>query len=335
MSQEDIDYAKRKSLWGEYGDAEMDRGDPSDPDYWSEERVANRERWRKGVQLLQDNVGNELTRAAGESGADADSTLTKLGFRNQKDYGKHIWGQFSNEGLYSTQGAAVDPNLDYDWARGVKTYRPGTENAGQSIPINATEKAEYAKAQQYRAAGLKGYGQMANAHLFQNVMSPGQFAVGPNGIRYNIRPDGTVEYKDQYGRPASPPPNFDPHSYYAEHGQYGKGPTPEIGGETGGPPPPPPGSYLPDVPGSQGSSGGPVQNYNQMWSGLATGQPAMPASGFSPAPTQASTRAAGVQAEAIDAASPYKQLTKQKSYGTGSWGATTPGGSNAGLKTGY
>lgn len=197
---EQSDYDKRNSLWGEYGDAYLDRGDESDPEYWSPERVANRERWRKGANLLEDNVAKAVTQDASDTGADSDTALNRLGFTNQKDHGKYIFGHFGNNGLYATEGAAVDPNLIYNWQTGMKTWKPGTDNAGQSIPINANERAEYQKAQQYRSAGLQGYGQQQQATNFQKAVGYGQFGKDAKGNFYNQANNGQWEIRDQYGR---------------------------------------------------------------------------------------------------------------------------------------
>lgn len=172
---EDSDFKKRNALWGEYADAWQDRADPeTDPEYWSPERVANRERWRKGSNLLQDNVARQ-TEMDARAGLTGDQSLNRMGFHDQKDRGKYIFGQFGNEGLYAREGAAVDPNLNYDWATGRATWKAGTDNAGKSRAINANERAEYEKARGYRDQGLQGYGQQANATSFQKAANAGQF----------------------------------------------------------------------------------------------------------------------------------------------------------------
>lgn len=199
MDQDESDFQKRNSMWGEYSDATLDRGDPSDPSYWDPDRVANRDRWRKGANLLNDNVERAITQDASDNGTDSDTALAKLGFRDQKDHGKYITGLFGNNGLFATQGAAVDPNLNYDWATGRASWKPGTDNYGQSRAINSTERQEYGKAQEYRNAGLKGFGQQKQASNFQRI-APGQFGKDAKGNWYNQGSNGDWEIRDNYGR---------------------------------------------------------------------------------------------------------------------------------------
>lgn len=208
---EQSDFDKRNALWGEYGDAYLDRGDESDPEYWSDERRANRDRWRAGAQQLQDRVAEAEVQGA-ENGQDADSVLKSLGFADQKDHGKYIWGQFNNKGLYATEGAAVDPNLTYDWATGRATWKPGTDNAGQSRPINANEKAEHAKAQEYQARGLQGYGQQQAATNFKKAQGHWQYDA-KTGLWVNPGTASAGDYanwdfRDNLGRKVSAPAGY-------------------------------------------------------------------------------------------------------------------------------
>lgn len=329
------EYNPRDEFWDpEYAGLDMPRD--TDPDAGTPEWRDRQRRWREGSQKKDRNVERYLEQQAQE-GVDSDTALQNAGFFDESDQGRATFRRYGNNGLFATQGAAVDPNLDYDWGRGVATWRAGTDNAGQSRPINATEREEYAKAQRYRAAGLQGYGQMQNAEKFKQF-GRNQFALDQaSGKLWNQRPDGTFEWKDQYGRTTAPPKGWTP--------------PPGVGSGTSGPPPLP-GGYLPGIGGGEGDTPyiqgsdfsqsqsqpqGAVANYNSMWSGLATGQPSMPTQGYSAdssAPTFASARADMSKAEATDEASPYKTLGKKNQYGTGSWGATTPGGSNAGLKVG-
>lgn len=315
----------RDDFW-DPADAGLDMPRDTDPDAGTPEWSARRTRWQEASRKKDQNVEKYLATQA-QQGVDSDTALNNAGFADQPDQGRRTFRLYGNEGLYATQGAAVDPNLDYDWARGIKTYRPGTENAGQSLPINATEREEYAKAQKYRAAGLQGFGQMQNAEKFKQIRGT-HFALDPeSGNYWNQKNDGTFEWKDLYGRTVAAPRGWTP--------------PPGVGG---GPPPfGPAGSYLPDVPGSGGGQQtqppSPIESYNNTWSGLVTGQPALPAQGYStPTPTIASTRASQKDAENLDLSSPYQQLQKKKTYGAAPAGfasTATAGGSNAGLKVGY
>jgi hypothetical protein len=208
VSQEDDDYQKRNSMWGEYSDAYLDRGDTNDPEYWSPDRVANRERWRKGSNLLQDNVGRAEEIAA-QSGQDADTALAGMGFRDQKDYGKYIFRLFNNQGFYANNGLGADPNLDWDWGSGRATWKAGTDNAGKSRAISSDERRLYNQAQDYRNKGVIGPGQIMNAVQFGKIADT-HFAHGPGTSRYNVRNDGSVEWKDEFGRTIAAPKNFNP-----------------------------------------------------------------------------------------------------------------------------
>lgn len=295
---EDADFKKRNSLWGEYADAYMDRGDPNDPDYWSPERVANRDRWRKGSNQLQDNVARQSEIDA-QSGMDGDSSLARMGFRDQKDHGKYIFGQFSNQGLYATQGAAVDPNLDYNWQTGRATWKAGTDNAGKSRPINANERAEYEKAQGYQAAGLKGYGQQANATSFQKAANNGHFKWNDK-LQMYVNPGqaqagdyGNWQFYDKLGRrQATPRGNLD---FLAEGEQPGRE-MPQFE--------PPQDQGLPGLPGYGGGG-----DYMSLLNGGGGGQPYQNAV---PPPQNAfnnqQLRQQNAQQKQSDANSPYQRL---------------------------
>jgi hypothetical protein len=184
---------------------------PEYPGQTGEDYQRHKDLWREWAQKQQDALANLVTKGAQE-GMDADQTLSKYGFRNEKDRGKYAYTLFGNQGLFAQQGAAVDPNMDYDWARGVKTWKAGTDNAGKSIPINDTEWREYRKAQEYRKAGLTGgYGQMRNADLFKQ-WGINHFAKDPKtGLYWNMRNDSdgndpnTWSWVDQYGRKVAAP----------------------------------------------------------------------------------------------------------------------------------
>lgn len=294
--------------------AGLDMPRNTDPDAGTPEWTTRRRRWREESAKKNQNVERYLTDQA-RQGIGGDDALNAAGFYDEPDQGRATFRQYGDEGLYATQGSAVDPNLDYDWGRGIATWRAGTDNAGQSRPINETERAEYVKAQQNRQNGLKGYGQMNNAYLFQNV-EKGNWTKDPaTGVSWNQKPDGTFAFRDQYGRATSAPIGWKPPA------------------GVGAPPSAPAGSYLPDAPGSDLGGSGPVADYNQAWAGLATGQPAIADQGYSPIPVP-STRDSKAQAEKLDSTSPYQKLVKKSAYGTGTWGASTPGGSNGGLKVG-
>lgn len=232
----------------QYEGIDLDRGDPSDPDYWSPERVQKRNLWRDWAAKQRDAAG-KLTEQAAQQGIDANTALSQAGFADQKEHGKYIWSLFGNEGLFATQGN-VDPNLEYDWGSGKKTWKPGTDNAGQSIPITREEYDSRAQAQNYQRQGLQGYGAHANAEAFKKAAGYGHFTRdAKTGNFYNIGqgdPNNpqTWQWADQYGRsingmrsggPGTGPGNI----------KYGA----STGGRTGtggGPP----------APGGQSSSGG-------------------------------------------------------------------------------
>ena len=289
----------------QYYGIDQDKGDPSDPEYWSPERVENRNKFREWANKQQD-AAEQATILGAQQGMDADSVLSKLGFADRKDQGKYIWNLYGNNGLFATQGGAVDPNLDYDWARGIKTWKPGTDNAGKSMRINDTERQMYDQAQQQRGAGLKGWGQMQNANKFAQIRDQ-HFGKDPKtGLYWNIPQNGgngmdpsTWQWKDQYGRTVAAPKGDlgylvaqaqggDP-SGLPQYGQQGQDQNQDRG--------------LPQVPGGQGG------DYMSLLNGGGTAQPY---TNSVPAPQNVfnnqQMRQEGAAAKATDAASPYQKL---------------------------
>lgn len=304
----------------QYEGIDLDRGDMNDPEYWSPERVHKRNLWRDWAAKQRDAAA-KLTEQAAQQGIDADTALANAGFRDAKDHGKYIWTLFGNQGLFATQGN-VDPNLEYDWGRGVKTWKPGTENAGQSIPITRDEYDSRRQAQQYQQQGLYGYGAHANAEAFKRAAGYGHFQKDPKTGNYfnvgqgNPNDPRTWEWKDPYGRsinglrsagPGTGPGNI----------QFGGGMGGQIGYPgSGGPGPQGGGGWLPQhggfgqaMPdmGGYGAMNGGVPN---MYAGTmqATGfNQGGGGGGFAPMSSQDYRRRAA-ENERMDEASPYKQL---------------------------
>lgn len=188
---------------------------------WAEYQE-HRNKWREWSYKQQDAV-EKLVKEAAQQGIGSTDALNRAGFHDVADQGKYMHTLFGDNGIFATQGAAVDPNLIYDWARGIKTWKPGTDNAGQSIPINPTEWEEYRKAQKYRAAGLKGFGQQENASEFERIRGQ-HFTLDPTtGIWSNqglaAADDlGNWDYKDQYGRSVKAPKGYVPPGAYGNQG---------------------------------------------------------------------------------------------------------------------
>jgi hypothetical protein len=301
----------------QYEGIDLDRGDPNDPDYWSPERVHKRNLWRDWAAKQRDKAA-ELTQRAAEEGMDANTALSKAGFADEKEMGKYIWTLFGNTGLFATQGN-VDPNLEYDWASGRKTWKPGTENAGQSIPITREEYESRQQAQNYQRQGLMGYGAHANAEAFKKATGYGHFSKdAKSGMYYNIgqgdpNNPATWEWKDQWGRSVNGIRSGGPQMGYNYSTGLG------MGGKTPGNTPRPAtagaGGYLPDQ-GSTAQYGG-GGGFGGENGGFAGGVPDMYAGtkaavGIPPVSTGQQALAAPRQQRAVmekeDAASPYQQL---------------------------
>lgn len=172
--------------------------------YTPEELKRRRNLWREWADKQRDEAAR-LTQRGAEQGLDADTVLGNLGFADEKEKGKYIWSLFGNNGLFATQGN-VDPNLEYDWGTGRKTWKKGTDNEGQSIPITAEEYASRRQAQNYQNQGLLGYGAHANAEAFKKAVGYGHFTQDARtGNYYNIgqgNPNdrNSWQWVDQYGR---------------------------------------------------------------------------------------------------------------------------------------
>jgi hypothetical protein len=159
---------------------------PEEEDQYSpEELKRRRDLWREWADKQRDAAA-KLTENAWGQGMDADTALSKAGFADQKEQGKYIWTLFGNHGLFAEQGN-VDPNLEYNWERGVKTWKKGTDNEGQSIPITRQEYESRRQAQDYQRQGLLGYGAHKNAEDFKSAVGYGHFTLDPaSGKYYNV-----------------------------------------------------------------------------------------------------------------------------------------------------
>lgn len=319
----------------QYEGIDLDRGDPNDPEYWSAERVAKRNKWRDWSAKQRDEAAR-LTQRGAEQGMDADTTLSKLGFADEKEKGKYIWSLFGNQGLFATQGN-VDPNLEYDWGSGRKTWKPGTDNAGQSIPITREEYDSRSQAMNYQKQGLQGYGAHANAEAFKKAVGFGHFTKDPKtGMYYNVgqgdpNDPTTWQWTDQYGRSANGIASGGPklgHNY-ATGGGTGQ----KIGGMPAGgrgTPQGDSGGWLPDQ-GQGYSFGPPTAQYGGSGNGMppssggyAGGVPDMYAGtkaavgmpqGGGGLNYGGPTRQQRAQADEEDEKSPYKQLMPQGQSG--------------------
>lgn len=177
--------------------------DPSNDDQ-AEAWLANANLWREWA-ARQDEAIAKLVQEGAELGQSAEQTLTKAGFQNRKEYGKHAFTMYGTGGYYSQMGAAADPGWEYDWARGVKRNM-GTDDLSARdrwVPINATEFAERAKAQNYAKAGVNDYGMQANAEAFKRAVKTGHFHQDPktgNWYSGSSPEDPNNNWTDSYGR---------------------------------------------------------------------------------------------------------------------------------------
>ena len=182
--------------------------DPSNDwrfDSWQNERNL----WREWHGKQEEAKAN-LVRDAAAEGLTGDEALTRAGFENRKEAGKHAFTMYGNNGYYARMGAAADPGWEYDWASGRK-FNKGTADkyANGTLgtrweSINRTEREEFNKAQKYMQQGLTDYGQQANAELF-NRQKGGHFNLDPRtGLWYSGAGanDPNNVWVDQFGRRA-------------------------------------------------------------------------------------------------------------------------------------
>lgn len=217
--------------------------------------------------------------------------LEDLGIANEEGMARGVYRTYGPGGYFSTYGGNYNTNFIYDWGTGRKlniatnaeafpgeavqnsqgqwVFDPSKASAERWEAITPEEYQGYQEQQQWNAQnpGMTYADRIAQLGMQENIRR-GHFTKDPrSGNFYNIRPDGSVEWKDKYGRPLSGPQggvrgyggggggNFV--SSYSSGGGGGFSPWGGGGGVSGGP-----AGYSPMPAGPAGGGG---YGYGQGW----------------------------------------------------------------------
>lgn len=154
------------------------------------------------------------------------AALEKLGIANEEGMGRGIYRTYGPGGYFSQYGGAYNTNFIYDWGSGRKlniatnaeafpgeavqnsqgqwVFDPNKASAERWEAITPDEYAGYQQQQQWGAQnpGANTYADMLSHQRLMRDVKQGHLTKDPrSGNYYNIRPDGSVEWKDKYGRP--------------------------------------------------------------------------------------------------------------------------------------
>lgn len=152
--------------------------------------------------------------------------LEDLGIANEEGMGRGIYRTYGPGGYFSQYGGAYNTNFIYDWGTGRKlniatnaqafpgeimqnsqgqwVFDPNKASAERWESITPEEYAGYQQQQQWGAQnpGANTFADMLSHQRLMRDVRAGHLTRDPrSGNYYNIRPDGSVEWKDKYGRP--------------------------------------------------------------------------------------------------------------------------------------